>query len=276
MVGMQRLRNTLALAKASWHVLKADKELVALPIMSAVVTLIVGATFIIPIFLTSGGEEPQLGPVSYVVLFLFYAVTAYITIFFNAALIHGADERMNGGDPTIGSALRMALGDAGHILPWALISATVSIILRSLEERAGLIGRLVIGAIGLAWSLVTFLVLPVLVIERVGVGDAIRRSKDLFLRTWGENVAAQVGFGLLGFIAALPAVAVVLLGVAAGGAAIGVGVAVAVAWMVLVAVVLAALSGIFQTALYHFAATGSVPGGYFDQAALRTAFQPRR
>lgn len=53
-------------------------------------------------------------------------------------------------------------------------------ILRSLEERAGFLGRIVIGLIGMAWSLITFLVLPILVLEGVGVGTAIKRSGELF------------------------------------------------------------------------------------------------
>ena len=38
-------------------------------------------------------------------VFLFYVVTYTIGIFFQAAVIAGATERMRGGDPTVGSAL---------------------------------------------------------------------------------------------------------------------------------------------------------------------------
>ena len=40
--------------------------------------------------------------------------------------------------------------------------------LQALEQRAGIVGRIVIGLVGMAWALVTMLVLPVLVIEQVG------------------------------------------------------------------------------------------------------------
>ncbi len=274
---MGRISNTIELAKSSWKVLKADKELLALPVMSAVATLIVGATFLIPMFIATGIEAVDSpGPFEYVLLFVMYVVLAFVTIFFNSALVLAAHDRMSGGDPTLGSSLRAAASNAGRILPWAIVSATVSVVLRALEERAGFLGQIVIGLVGLAWSLVTFLVLPVLVIEKVGVFDAIKRSGGLFKRTWGENVAAQIGFGLLGFLAVLPAIVVIVAAVATGSAALAVvGVVLGISWIALVSVVLSALSGIFQTALYHFAVDGEVPGGYFTRGQLDGAFAPK-
>jgi hypothetical protein len=270
---VSRISNSIDLAKASWGVLKADKELIALPIISGVASAIVALSFFVPIFLVQGlnvAEDP--GPLEYVLLFAMYSALAYVTIFFNTALVHAAHERLGGGDPTIRSALAGARSRAGKILPWALVSATVSIVLRALEERVGALGRFVVGLIGLAWSLVTFLVLPLIVIEGIGVGDAVRRSKDLFKRTWGENVAAQVGFGLLGFLAMLPGVLVAILGVSVGGAVAGIAILVAVIWIIGVTAAIAAMSVIFQTALYHFAVDGEVPSGYFSDGQMQAAF----
>ena len=272
---MGRLSNTIALAKASWKVLKADKELLLLPIMSMVSTVIVAASFLVPLFVVGGlGEE--LAGADYVVLAAMYFTLAFVTIFFTAALVHAADERLRGGDPTLGSALRGARRRIRRILPWAIVSATVSLILRAIEERAGFIGRIVAGLAGAAWSVVTFLVIPILVLEDIGVGDAIKRSGSLFKRTWGENIAAQVGFGLLGFLAFLPAVALIVVSAGAGEAALGIAIVVGVLWMGTVVVVLAALNGIFQAALYHYAVDGQVPGEYFSPQTFAGAFAPRK
>lgn len=272
---MGRISRTIELAKASWRVLNADKELLLLPVLSFIATLAVAASFLAPILLAGEGttvEDP--GTIGYVLLFVAYVVLAYITIFFNAALVHAANERLEGGDPTLGSALRGAALRAGRILPWAIVSATVSIILRAIEERGGTFGRIASGIAGIAWALVTFLVIPVLVIENIGVMDAIKRSGSLFKRTWGENVAAQVGFGLLGFLAVLPAALVAGAGISAGGAIAFVAITVAVVWALLVAMVLSALNGIFQTALYRYAA-GLDGGGAFSRQELQAAFAPK-
>ncbi len=215
---MGRISKTMQLARASWEVLKADKELIALPVLSLAATGVAAASFLVPMMWV-GRAETTTNP-AWVILplaFVAYLVLACITIFFNAALVHAANERLEGGDPTIGSALRGAGQRAGRLLPWALLSATVSALLRTVEERGGAIGKVISGIAGLAWSLVTFLVIPVLVMEGIGVRDALRRSAALFRQTWGENVAARVGFGLLGFLASLPGIAAIAGAVALVG-----------------------------------------------------------
>ena len=268
---MDKLRNTLALARSSWSVLQADKELLILPLLSGIASMIVAASFVVPIVLTGGADEEPTA-LGYVLLFVMYVVLAFVTIFFNAALVAGANERLHGGDPTVGSALRAAASHTGRILPWAIVSATVSILLQAVQQRGGAAGRGVAGIAGLAWSLITFLVIPVIVIEGLGVGAAVKRSSALFKQTWGENVAARVGFGLLGFLLALPAVLLVFLGFAAGTIGAGIAIAVAVVWLLAVTLVMASLSSIFQTALYLYAAENEVPTGYFDREQFRQAF----
>ncbi|MFQ5948500.1 MAG: DUF6159 family protein [Acidimicrobiia bacterium] len=273
---MGRIARTIELAKASWQVLRADKELLLLPVISFITTLIVAASFVAPLILAGdAGSLEDPGPAGYVAVFVAYVVLAFITIFFNAALVHAANERLSGGDPTVSSALRGALAHVHRILPWALVSATVSIILRAIEERAGTLGRFAGAIAGIAWALVTFLVLPILVVEDIRVIDAIKRSGRLFKQTWGENVAAQIGFGILGFFAVLPAVLLVVLGIAAGGIAAVAAIVVAVLWVLTVSVVLAALSAIFQTALYRYAAGLEIPQGAFGQSDLERAFAPK-
>jgi len=273
---MGRISNSIALLKSSWQVLRADKELIALPVISGIASMLVAASFIAPLVASGALENESPSPLTWVIMFLMYVVLAYVTIFFNAALVSAAHERLNGGDPTIGSAIAGATSRAAKILPWAIVSATVSIILRAIEERSGLVGQLVAGLAGLAWTVVTFLVLPIIVIEGIGVGDAIKKSSNLFKRTWGENLAAQVGFGLLGFVAAIPAIVLVFLAATAGGSITIAAIVIAVLWLILVSVVIAALSVIFQTALYHFAVDGHVPNGYFSDDVMRSAFGPKR
>jgi hypothetical protein len=263
--------------KASLRVLNTRRELVLFPVLSGIATLIVAAGFLVPALLasrhsTDAGDGLQ--PISYVLFFLGFLVLAYVTIFFQAALISQADIALRGGDPSVAAGLAAARGKAGAILPWALLSATVSLLLRAVEDRAGAFGRIAIGLVGMAWSLVTYLVVPILVLENVTVGAAIRGSSTLFKRTWGENVVGNAGVGLVSFLGSLPGIALIAIGASSGGAGgvalIGVG----VVWLIVVAVVASALSGIYQTALYRYAASGSVAPAFAD-ASLGQAF-PRR
>jgi hypothetical protein len=268
---MKTLRNTLALARSSWAVLQADRELLVLPLLSGIASAIVAGSFLVPLVLVSGGGE-QMNAASYVLLFAMYLVLALITIFFNSALVSGAYERLQGGDPTLSSALHGATARLGSILPWAVVAATVSFVLRMVQERGGAVGRVAAGLTGVGWSLVTFLVIPVIVVEGLDVKRAIKRSSGLFKQTWGENVAAQVGFGALGFLLAIPGILVAVAGAALGSVGLVIGIAVGVLWILVVTLVMAALNGIFQTALYLYATERDVAGGYFTPGQFDAAF----
>jgi hypothetical protein len=279
---IERIRNGWGLVRASWDVVRADRELLLLPVMSGAASLGVLALTFFGVFgdelgvVRDGGPLASPTPFEWMLIAIATYALSYIAIFFNVAIVCAADERMSGGDPTLGSALADARRHAGAIAPWALISVVVSTILKAIEERGGIAGRIVAGLLGVAWALVTYLVLPVLVLEGVGVREAISRSKDLFVRTWGESVSGEIGLSLVGFLAVLPVVPVLLL-VAGGGrpemiiAAIVLG----VAWCLLVAVVMSALTNVFRVALYRFAVDGEAPEGFGD-VDFHGVFPPKR
>lgn len=278
---MGRWERSRQLAASSWAVLKQDKELMVLPLISGIASLAVMATFLVPIYATSrttdayGNDTSQMGVLQAVLFLLMYAVLAYVTIFFRTALLCGADQRMRGDNPSLTSALGAAGRRAGRILPWALVSATVSVILRGLEERSGLLGRIVIGLVGVAWTVVTFLVLPILVFEEVGVADAVRRSASLLKSTWGENLIVNGGIGVISALLLLPTAALIAMGVVIGSAgAIVVLGAWAVMWTVAVVCWSSAMSAVFQLALYRYAVDGRAPGA-FATVDLGHAFAPK-
>ena len=138
--------------------------------------------------------------------------------------------------------------------------ATVSVILRAVQERSGLLGRIVVGLVGMAWAVVTFMVLPVIVFERVGVITAVKRSTEILRTTWGENLIVTGGIGLIAICAALPAIIVGALAVVSGSVPVAaIGITVGTLWLIRVACVASALTGVFQTVLYRFATTGTTP-----------------
>jgi hypothetical protein len=273
---MNRWQRSFALVKASWSVIRSEPGLVLLPVMSFLATLAVAATFLIPVVATTdlGSTHTSLSVTGWVLVFAMYLVLSYVSVFFNVALICAAQERFDGGDPTLGSALAGAARNAGRILPWAVVSATVSMVLKAIQNRAGIVGTIVAGIAGVAWALVTFMVLPIIVIEHLGVGAAIKRSASLFKQVWGEQVVANVGIGLFGFLAVLCGTPVLILLATGNATLMVVGAGVFVVWFLLVVGVTNAMNGVFQTALYRYAATGQAPQD-FAGVDLAHAFVPR-
>src|SRR5262249_45910041 len=230
---VDRLQNSIDLAKSSWNVLRDDKQLTVLPLLSGLSALLVAVLFFCPVArIADNGAHGSAKPLAWILGAVGYLAVTYVVIFFNAALVFAADCRMRGERVSIGEAIRAASERAHVLLPWAVLSATVSIILRAVEERAGIVGRIVGSLVGLAWSLVTFLVLPVLVIEQIGPIDAVKRSAALFKRTWGENMIANAGIGLVALGATIVGLLPSALLIAVGGPVAVLGIVIAVAWIV--------------------------------------------
>ena len=141
-----------------------DKKLLAFPVLSGIATILVVASFILPLVVFGGIGEIQTGSIlSLVVLFLFYLVSYGVVIFFNAALVTCVSDRLQGKETSVGSGLANAGRHIGSVLAWAAVAATVGLVLRIIEDKAGFLGQIAAAIVGWVWSLVTFFVIPILV-----------------------------------------------------------------------------------------------------------------
>ena len=260
---MGTLDRTWALYKQSFRVLSADAEILVFPVLSTAATLLVAASFFVPLH-RSGALAAMQGGVGgaamYGTLFLWYYLNVFVVVFFNSALVACADIRLSGGDPTVSDGLRVAAQRFDRIAGWAFVAATVGVLLRALVNRQGLLVRLLGAGLSVGWALVTYLIVPVIVVEDVGVVEAIERSAALFRKHWGEQVAGSFGFGVLNLLLCLPGLLLgALLFRAVDPAA---GIIVGVVYLLVLAAVLSSLRGIFTVALYRFAVDGVPPYGF--------------
>ena len=278
----EKLSNSWDLVKASAAVLRADKELLLFPVISAVLSILVVVSFAVPavlagVFASGVADGAGVPAAGYAAMLLFYVVQYFVIFFCNTALVGAALIRLRGGDPTVADGFRIAASRAKDILGYALIAATVGMVLRAISERSGLLGRLVVGLIGFAWNLATFLVVPVLVVEDVGPIEAIQRSASYLKRTWGEQIVGNLGMGLvfglisLGTLAA--GVVLILAAAATESAVLIIFVACCLVMaFVAIALVSSALGGVYAAAVYRYAAEGQADG-FFTPAMVKSAFR---
>jgi hypothetical protein len=274
----EKFSRSWTLVKASAAVLKSDKELLLFPILSGIAAMLVVGTFIVPMFalrLFEGG----MGVGGAIWGFLFYLCLYFITFFFNAALVAAAMIRLDGGDPTVTDGINAARARLMPILGYAAIAATVGMLLQALKSRDNnFLVRMIGSGLGVAWTLSTFMVVPVLVHQNVGPIEAIKQSVTLLKSTWGENAIGNVGLGAVFGLIMFGTFAIgLMLAIAAssvsGALAITIGV---VAFLALIAlgVVQSALSAIYAAALYRYATVGEAPAG-FESSGLQQAFAPK-
>ena len=277
-----RISYTWALMRASWDVLKRDKTLLLFPLLSGICCLLVLVSFAVPIFLTGAWHPPgrEAGQtytvVYYGVLFLFYLANFFVITFFNTAIISCAMLRLVGGEPTLADGFREAAARLPQIAGWALLSATVGLILRIIEDRSKWIGRLVAGLLGMAWTVTSFMVVPIIVAERKGPFAALKGSTDVLRKTWGEQLVGSFSFGTIFGLLSLPAVGLVVLVAFSGNLALLVlAVLAAVVYFTALSLVQSALQSIFQAAMYLYAYNNGLAPKGFDAQLLSAALHEK-
>lgn len=273
------------LAQCSWQVLRMNKKLLLFPLLSGLGCILVLLSFVLPFVFNpqwladlnanNGANQPVW---TYLVVFAYYFCNYFVIVFFNAALISCALLQFHGETPTLGDGLRAAWSRLPQILAWALVSATVGMLLKAVENAHEKAGQFISAILGTVWTVITFFVVPVLVVEKVGPFEAVRRSVALLKQTWGEALVGHWGIGLFLFVLALPGV---LLGVLGGVLLVQATAALGIALLLLAGVYFilwaaagSALNGIFLSALYQYAAFGEVPHG-FDRRTMKHVFHQK-
>jgi hypothetical protein len=258
--------NGKAILRASLDLFRQDRQMIWLPVMATVTAVIAFAVVTVPITLAIG----RTGLAVIVALACGSVVATSATVIFNVALVFAATDRIEGRTPTVGGSLAQAWQRRGVIFRWAVLSAIVGTAIRLLEQRLGLVGRLIGLAGGLAWAVATFLVIPVLAYENVGPLEAVKRSASILKDCFGTIARSGLRFGFLFIGLSLGAVAVVAIGIAVVAAhAVAVGIAIAVIGVVLLIGVsmYAAAAGMYmRTILYRYATHQVIPALGVDVA----------
>ena len=296
-------RRTRVLASTSYEVLKRDRFLMAFPALSLAATAVISVVVWMVVWATTTGlslgtvDDPEkwaVEPIVWVGLVVGVLLCTFASIYFTTALTIGAWERFQGRTPTFERCISAANARLHVIVPWAILAGLVGVVFELMYrlprifrhmEQAGrnipvvgpfaAFGSMIVAVVlESIWYFVTYLVVPILVVEETGPIASCKRSFHLFRKTWGKSLIAQVGFELIGILIFLPGLALAALVVLAGlgsTAALFVGIGVGVAWLLVVIVAMSAIVGIFKMALYLYVTTGEVPGD-FQGTDLEKAF----
>ncbi|MDZ7719844.1 MAG: DUF6159 family protein [Balneolaceae bacterium] len=264
---MHRFSNTWSLMKSSFRVLKEDAMILIFPILSGIFTLLIIGSFMLPFFATGSLEsirflENQPGVLGYIYLFLFYFLSYFVMLFFNSASVVYAIEVMRGGRPTISQALKMVTHRITPLLGWTFIASTVGLIINSLENSSDSIGKIFSAFLGLSWTVISFLVLPILIVEGKGPVTSLKLSAKMLKNSWGEQLIGHFSFGLLFALISFPIFFIIFLSLQFGGAPAIAGIAVGVLLVIGMGVVQWSLQSIFMGAIYLFVRKENIPSSY--------------
>jgi hypothetical protein len=269
-----RWRASFLLFAESWRFLRADKELLLVPVFSTLFSLLLIGLATLVAFVLSGsadalfsGKDGVVGYTEYLFMFVVYLCGAFSLSIAQATVVHIVYVRAHGGNATLWSGIVRAFANWYPLFIWSLITSTVGMILRFISDRSQIVGRIVAGLLGAAWSILTFFAVPIILIEKKSPLSAVSASAVLFRKTWGETLVSNVTLGLVFLLAHL-----VVLGSFVGlliysastlnSALLIISIVGVIMWLIVATLVSSALSGILKTLLYIYAAEGVVPGNF--------------
>ena len=261
-----RIKRGWRITKLGIHVVKADPELILYVLFSAimsilsfgaVLTLTGGLGFVI------GNDEGFEGGVA-LGTFLSYFIVSIIVVFWNAAIVASAYERLTTGrNPSFSYGIKQAMKCLPQIFAWGLISGTVGLIVSFFESMASsdnialkILGSLISMLIQFAWWMTTFFVIPIIVLEKNGVFESMKESPDLFQKTWGENIVASMGTGIINFLVILFIIIICLPLLLLGEIGVALGFIIIVAGITLSSLFFTACDAVNRASMYYYAKTG--------------------
>jgi len=273
-----RLSNGWKLGKMSLATIRDNPSLMLFPVISGA-----ALTMIIISFLGGGyyffGDEisRQVGSsdgntgeiLSYVGMFIFYLVNYFIVVFFNIGLVHCARMILDGRETSFTDGINFAGTRLSVIFQWAVLAATVGVVLKAIQEKSGSVGKIITGIVGAVWGIATFFVVPILAYEDVSPIEAVKRSGQIMKDKWGESLGSNFSFGIFSFLGIF-FVAIPLGFLMGYFVHPGVGIGVGILAFLLVNVVVSAAKVVFLTATYQH--VNNLPTGNFDGRVLDGAF----
>lgn len=261
-----------ALTRQSWAVLKDNRYLMAYPIVGIVAGIIPFGVIAVGVFFIAMNQNWIGWALVVIGLYLLTLVTAVV----QAGLTVSAAAELEGGSSSLGHGLSTALGRLGRLARWAFVSTVVSLLVAALRgnNSGGIVSvifrNVLAAAADVMWQLITFFVMPAMMLDDLGMIDAIKKSASTFKQRWGTQLSGGVRIGgLIGLIAILPAILAIVIGVVlatAGTLAAGVPlVVIGLIVLIVAGLILSAIRGVFSVVLYRFATQGVVEGGFTEQ-----------
>ena len=249
--------------------MRRDPALAGLAVIGGVLALVLAVGPFIGGAVAVESDSVGVRYVGYALIAIGIYLANFAVVFSGVAIALAAAKVLDGQDATVGDGLRGAMGGIGPIFQWAVVGATINIVFSILRDRLGTAGDILAGVGTAAWSLVTFLAVPVVAFEGLGPIATLKRSAGLFRQRWGEQITGTVSISLVFFVASIPAIALVVLGIAGGIFVLAI-----LGGLLVVAIMMVsrAASSTFGVALYRYAATGEVTGPFeeSDVAGIAT------
>ncbi len=289
---VNRISRSWEIFKTSYALIMGQKKLLIFPAVSFVCTIVLAVLILgtgwgileasgIDIVAMmdkasqSSGEDvsQKTEVIGFIAFALVYFCSVFIASFFSTAFYSQIMVGLRGEEVSISNGLGFAFKRIGAIFMWAMLAASVGLILKILEERLGWLGQLVIKLIGLVWAVATVFAIPVIVFDTSISNpiEVVKTSAGAIKKTWGESLVGFMGLGVLNglsfvlFIFYAIGISIITAAVGAQGIAAGFLIATIplafLAWLAFAYIVNVA-EKVYIATLYIYSQENFIPGSF--------------
>jgi Family of unknown function (DUF6159) len=315
---MGRLQRSWSILKSSFSILGNNRTLLFFPIINFIIVLFICALFLVPagyfFFSTSHDgsssieikniasseqvvnadrmqydteADSDMKAIHWVIWGSLYIFSVFVATYLNVAFYTEILNALRGGAVDIANGFKTANSKIIQIFFWACLAGSVGIIIKMIEERLDILGKIIMRIIGITWSIAALFVIPVIVTEEVANRNPftyLKKSSSIIIKTWGESLVGYIGFGMLNgvvffcsFIAVL-GLDIFALMVIKGEVGTTIAITCSVAWIISIIAfmyIVGVAEKIYRGALYLYASEGLIPEQY-SQEVLETAWKTKK
>lgn len=308
---MDRIQRSWELFKSSLFVMMQNKTLLVFPILTSVLTIMLVMLFLVPVAFRPTGYSygsaqhwkavtagivdvdaqgsvqgdatnasfhrgvrfgRNVKPIAAVYFVAMYFACMFLATFLNVAFYHEILNALSGQPVSIGEGLSFAARKWKIILMWTLFAGIVGFIIKTLEERFGWFGEIIMRFIGAVWSIACVFVIPVIITEEETSNPLVvlKKSAQTLTRTWGESLIGYAGVSLSSSVVMAISLVWLIGGMAAAAFlhSILLGVLVFLSWLgalIVFSYLMSVASQIFRCALFLYASQGTLPHPYNEE-----------
>lgn len=282
-----------SVVKSAFKVLSLDKELMVIPVLSAIFGILAVSPFLIfavsRFYIVNDATGAfndaglDLGPYWPIFWGGIIIISTVVSVWFQAAIVAGALQRYRKQDPSLKSCFAAVRSRIVPLTIFGVFSGTIGFLLRLIEERVPFAGRVAIWLVDAAWVIATLFAVATILDDEKTTNPLVpvRKSAGIVKKAWGDSVVTQLGLTAIGLIMVLGVfLAGLLLSVLAYALHLGFGYLLGIAVIIIigliaVAVVLETLKQIIIAAVYYYATTGEAPE-HFDAELLKATFTVKK
>lgn len=277
-----RVQRGWELTKQSLAVLKANKRILIFPLISTIGYTVLLSLIAKPLwhversYLISAHQSTLKTVLGIMTLLTALFLCNLIMIYCNSALIATMANYFKTKKLSLTYGLKAAKNCFPKIIMWTLFNTTIGFILRTFQSRLGQVTTIASLLLGIAWTIVSYFVVPILVLENVGSMQAIKQSAHALHKTWGRSLVSSIGLRLIPFAIRLIGLIPIAIALYIGGATtLLIGFITAAILLVLLTIISSAASNILRAALYLYATDNNIALPY-NTETIKNAFRTRK